>query len=213
MLKQDGKCISFASRTLNDTEKNYSNIERELLTLVWACEKFDQYLRGLNKFELSTDHSPLVPMINGSNINSTPPRCQRLLMRLMRYNPIAKYVPGVQMTVADTLSQSPDIRCESDIKFTEEVESHFASARTNIPISNNRVREITEATQKDDILRRAVVYTIEGWPRYVKDVPEPLLPYYHVRSNLSVAENMLLYDNRIVIPETLQSDILTALGC
>jgi len=66
------------------------------------------------------------------------------------------------MTVADTLSRSSDIRSESDIKFTEEVESHFASGRANIPISNNRVREITEATQKADILWRAVVYTIEG---------------------------------------------------
>jgi len=150
-------------------------------------------------------------MINGNNINSTAPRCQRLLMRLMRYNPIAKYVLGVQMTVADTLSRSPDIRCESDIMFTEEVESHFTSARTNIPISNNRVREITEATQKDDNLRRDVVYTIEAWPRYVKYVPEPLLPYYHVRSNLSVAKNMLLYDNRIVIPKALQPEILTAI--
>jgi len=65
--------------------------------------------------------------------------------------------------------------------------------------------------QKDDILRKTVVYTIEGWPRYFKDASEPLFLYYHARSNLSVAENILLYDKKIVIPQTLQPDILTAI--
>lgn len=77
------KPLAFASRTLTDTE---------CLAGVWACEKFSQYLSGLDNFVLRTDHKPLVPLMNSKDIDQVPIRCQRLLMRLMRFNPTVEYV-------------------------------------------------------------------------------------------------------------------------
>ena len=46
------------SKSLSDTEKRYANIERELLSVVFACEHFQTYLLG-REFTVESDHKPL----------------------------------------------------------------------------------------------------------------------------------------------------------
>ena len=51
------KLIGFASHTLNNAERNYAQIDREVLVLVWGIKKFHHYLYGRH-FVLETDHKP-----------------------------------------------------------------------------------------------------------------------------------------------------------
>jgi hypothetical protein len=55
--------LAFSSRNLSTTEINYTTIEREGLTMVYALQKFHHYLLG-GHFKMFTDHSMLKYLVN-----------------------------------------------------------------------------------------------------------------------------------------------------
>ena len=57
-LLQDGGPIAFASKSLTETEGRYTNIEREMLGIVFGLERFHQYVYGRH-VDVHTDHKPL----------------------------------------------------------------------------------------------------------------------------------------------------------
>ena len=105
--------IAFASKSLRDTETRYANIERELLAMVFACQRFSTYLLG-RSFIAESDHKPL-EMIAMKNLANAPPRLQRMLLELQRYDVTIKYQPGREMQLADALSRFP-ARASQEIK-------------------------------------------------------------------------------------------------
>ena len=83
-LINDNKIVAFDSKRLTDTESRYTNIERELLAVVFGCERFHTYIYG-KEFQIESDHKPL-ENIQNKNIAQAPPRLQRMLLRLQPYN-------------------------------------------------------------------------------------------------------------------------------
>ena len=51
--------IAFASHTLTPSERNYAQVEKEGLSLIFGVTRFHQYLYG-RPFQMITDHQPLV---------------------------------------------------------------------------------------------------------------------------------------------------------
>jgi len=64
------------------------------------------------------------------------------------------------------------------------------------------------ATSSDPQLSHVLNYTVNGWPKYAKDVPEQICPYHAVQSDLSVADGKIIYQNGLVVPPSLQSEVL-----
>ena len=110
---QDGQPIAFASKSLMDTETRYANIERELLAIIYGCEKFHTYLYR-RTFIVETHHKPL-EMISLKNLTVAPAWLQRMLLHLQQYDLIITYRPGKEMLLADALSHLPS-RTNTEIK-------------------------------------------------------------------------------------------------
>ena len=57
-LMQQGQPIAYASRALSNSEINYAPIEKEMLAIVFGCERFNMYTHGA-EVEVNSDHKPL----------------------------------------------------------------------------------------------------------------------------------------------------------
>ena len=204
----DWKPVAYCSRRLSDAETRYAQIEKECLASVWACERFEKYLVGLENFRLVTDHKPLVPLMNKKDLDNVPIRCQRLLMRLMRFKPTAEYAPGKTLTVADTLSRSP-LQCTVDATDTHsEVECYIAAVVNNMPATPQRLENIRAATTADSNLQMLLQYVKSGWPDYVANVPLAIKDYFPIRSELSEYNGIVTRGCRMLIPSSLRAEVL-----
>ena len=67
--------VAFASRLLTQSEQNYAQIEKETLSVLFACEKFKDYLYGQN-FVVENDHQPLKAIFS-KPLNKAPARIER----------------------------------------------------------------------------------------------------------------------------------------
>ena len=106
LLQQVGdewKPVAYASRSMSETERRYAQIEKEALTVTWACDKFSDYILG-RSFQIETDHKPLVPLLSAKELDSLLPRVLRFQLRLARYGYSIQHVPGKLLYTADALS-------------------------------------------------------------------------------------------------------------
>ena len=94
--------LLFASKTLTDMETRYTNIERECLSVAFGLEKFHTYIYG-GQITVYNDHR-LLEMITRKPIHAAPPRLQRMLIQLQRYDFTLLYKPGKEMILAKRLS-------------------------------------------------------------------------------------------------------------
>ena len=165
-IAQEGKPVAFASRSLFPTEKNYAQIEKELLSIVFACEKFYQYVYGQQTVTVESDHKPL-EYIWKKPFSKTPPRLQRLMLRLQPYDLKIKCVPGKYLHMADTLSRA----YLSDIP-TSEIDNDLVqvvhSLITNLPVTTTKLEDIQQATNADEMLQKVKLYCQTTWPRSQK---------------------------------------------
>ncbi|XP_071051479.1 uncharacterized protein [Onthophagus taurus] len=57
-VMQNNKPVAYASKVLIEAQQRYAQIEKELLAVVFGCEKYKQYIYGQNII-IETDHKPL----------------------------------------------------------------------------------------------------------------------------------------------------------
>lgn len=152
------KPVCYASRTLTQTEQNYSTIEKELLAIVWATKYFRPYLYG-RKFNIVTDHKPLTWLMSLKEPNSKLVRW-RLKLEEFEYQII--YKKGKQNTNADALSRveinlneinnntsnnSSINDSNSNNNFNDEIISQMGSIEENqvggLPTSDRLLNEFT----------------------------------------------------------------------
>ena len=100
---QQNQPVAYASRAMSNPEVNYAHMEKELLAIVFRCERFNMYTYG-TEIEVLSDHKPLESIFK-KPLFKVPPR---LRFRLQKYYLKVKYVLGKFLKIADTLFKTFD---------------------------------------------------------------------------------------------------------
>lgn len=193
--QEDGyfKPVIYASRSLTDVERRYSQTEKEALAVVWACERFRLYILGIH-FELITDHKPLE--IIYSPKSKPPLRIERWAPRLQPYDFKVRYRPG-ETNAADALSRLP-LPDTLTINVAEEYVYFIAKSATPISLST---REIEQNSGVDDEFCKVCKAVKTGDWGEVSN-------FKHVKNEITSIGCLSLRGQRIIIPKSLRKQIL-----
>ena len=146
---QGDQPVQYASRALTETEKRYSQIEKEMLSVVFGLTRFHTYTYG-RKVTVHNDHKPLAAVLKRP-VGENPIRLQRMLCRIMGYDLDFKYIKGKDLLIADALSRAHTIN-HSHSQNEEEIET------IGLVIQDQSVtrhlNEIAEETAKDKGTKR-----------------------------------------------------------
>ena len=140
----ESRAVCYASRSLSQVERRYSQTEKEAPALVWACERFHLYLYGLPQFDLVTDHEALNVIYSRKSKPSA--RIERWVLRLRK-------------NIADALSRLTKIPASSQ---SIEDDGYVCMVALHaVPVAL-RIKEIERVSAQDSELQAVSNCLIEG---------------------------------------------------
>lgn len=199
------KLVACSSRVLNDCEQNYSQSEKEMLSIYYATQKFNEYIYG-RVVDVQTDHKPLISIMNKPVCKIGSVRLQRLKLKLLKYSLNVYYVPGKKLHFADMLSRSTLKYTEYDPEMTETV--HLVSK--HLPMSEQKKIEFRKETANDKVLNEILKYYHNGWPKE-RNISPNCKPFYNIRDNIYFEVGIGFLNNKIIVPKNLRIDMVKIL--
>ena len=197
-LMQNGHPIAYASRALTETESRYAQIEREMLAIAFAVEKFNDFTFG-RRTVVHTDHKP-PEAIFMKPLHRAPKRLQGMLIRLQKYDLVVQCEKGNKMFLADTLSRA-------FLPSGVQIESEFETVNMMgyLPISEARLLQIQWETEQGESLHVLKAVIQHGWPENKRTLPLLASPHFDTRDELSVQDGVILKGERVVVPKAARS--------
>jgi hypothetical protein len=194
---EDYKIICYASRSLSDIERRYSQTDKEALGLVWACERFHEFLFG-KTFELFTDHKPLEFIFSAKSRPCA--RVERWVLRMQSYNYVVRHIPGAK-NIADSLScLLSETGKTSETSEMEEYLRRIVDESVPIAMSNDEIERASKKDEEIDEIRKCLK-TGRWFEINFKE-------YLPVKSELCALGDLILRGTRIAIPRELRKRVL-----
>ena len=215
-LLQGGQPVAFASRALNQTEQNYAQIEKECLSIVFACQRFHYYLYGRGDVTAETDHRPLVSIFS-KPLLSAPKRLQSMLLTLQNYCLTVVYKPGPEMYISDTLSRAPTPPQRMDIQYRREMVCSMQQEQCDtaaiqqadyLNVTCQRLAQIRKHTEEDVCLQTLKSVVLGGWPEHKEESPMAIRDYWAIRDEISAQDGVLFRSQRVIIPKSMRPEML-----
>lgn len=210
VLLQDDRPCAHASKALTEVQCRYSQIEKEMLAVWFGISRFSQFVFGIKSLTVETDHLPLVSIVK-KPLHLCPPRLQRMLIQLRKYNFELVYKPGKKLILADTLSRAFCKNNFFDENIDIELEAQICLALMSINATPSKKQEIRVLTKADPELILLLDLVRNGWPHRVKDCPENVKYYFKFRGEISESEGLLFKGQNLIVPKALRNDILNKL--
>ena len=203
-LMQNGQPVAYASRALTPAETHYAQIEKELLSIVFACDRFDAFVYGRDLVNVETDHKPLEAIFI-KPLAATPKRLQRMLLRLQKYNLQVKYKKGKEMLLADTLSRAylPEVNATEFTREVEDIDHHVW-----LPVTEDSWQQLRNAAADNPVQQKLPDIIRIGWPENRALVSECVRPYFDVRDELTIQNELVFQGQQIVVPAVLRKELM-----
>ena len=126
----------------------------------------------------------------------------------MRFQYTIQHVPGKSLYTADTLSRAPlKNPCDAAIVNSEETEQFVRAIRAVLPASADRLETFAKHQANDNICSQLIKFCTSGWPSR-NQLSRELKEYWRYRGCLTLSNNLLLYQTRIVVPPEMRQEIL-----
>ena len=156
---QEGRLLAYASRALTDPETRYATMEKEMLAIVFALEKWHQFVSGCHVV-IRTDHK-LLEAITKKPLDRAPKRLQGMLLRSLAYDIDVQYAPGQTQHLGDMMSRSylPADGQETCNEF------EVLNAVQFLPMGRVRLQKFRLETERDNTLQVLKTTILKGWPR------------------------------------------------
>lgn len=198
------KPVMYISRSLTDSERNYSQIEREGLCIVFAFDRLRKFLLG-RQFKHVTDNKPLASIVSNKLPALAASRIQRWLLKLNEFNYEVEIRRSGQIPVADWLSRLSKV-IRNTMKKEDETTICFQQSFEKLSAVTSKT--VANETARDPILSLAIKYIHNGWPN---KVPENMQSLKSKEAELTVEAGCILWGLRVVIPKKLQPMVLAEL--
>ena len=200
------KPIAYASRTLTQAEKNYAQVDREALAVVYGVKKFHEYLYG-QKFILVTDNRPVTHIFSPQK--STPgiaaARIQRWAVFLGAHQYSIEHRPAAKHSNVDGLSRLP-VPTKSSPSYDID-NTWYVNHVGTLPISSTN---IATETRKDPVLSLVYQFTVHGWEN-TRNTDGELKHFHRRHMELTVYNGVIMWGSRVVVPAKYRSQILSTL--
>ncbi|XP_077565015.1 uncharacterized protein LOC144180556 isoform X1 [Haemaphysalis longicornis] len=162
------------------------------------------------EFTLVTDHQPLLGLLRPDRQTPTmaATQVQRWALYLGAYQYKLQCTPGRQMFNSDALSRLPR-RVPEPVPDDEPAE--YVLSLETLDEGGVTTRELKVLTATDPVLSEVKRYTLNGWPKTKDSLHHLVLPYFDRKLELSVAHELLYWENRVVVPEEVRTRVLRLL--
>lgn len=189
---------------MSKSEENYVQIEKELLAIVFACSKYHQYIYA-KPVIVETDHKPL-EYIFRKPLTAAPPRLQRMLLTLQKYDLDVIYKPGKSLFIADTLSRAPRKQVQQEQATSDEL--YQVHTVQHLPMTPEKLEQFRAETLADPVLQKLQRTAHNGWPSEKSSVDLAIREYWSVRDEINQQDGILLRGERLIVPSSLRKEML-----
>ena len=203
IIQEDG-VIAYASRALSTTEQRYAQIEKEMLAVVFGCERFHKLLYGRQNFTIESDHK-LLESILKKPIHKAPLRIQRMMLKLQPYEFTLTHKVGKEMGLADCLSRLP--LEESGTKSIDE-ELMVLKVDSLSCTNHEKIAALTQTDNQFQVLAKVICH---GWPESKSMLPVEAVPFWDYRDEMAVYNCVLYRGERVCFPAEMRKETLQAI--
>ena len=211
--KNGWKFCLVGSRFTTPAESRYAPVEGEALAVAYALHQTRYYILGCPNLIVTTDHKPLSRILNDRSLTEiTNRRLLNLKEKTLPYNFTIQHISGAKNKGPDAVSRYPSQAPTPDEENLADDIGVQTEAINTLYVASNLVSwdMVKKATEKDETLTHLKDLLKSDMPE-IRDLRQDLRPYHRYISHIYEVDDVLMMGNRIIIPKSLQEQLLNSL--